>query len=66
MITTALDGAIKKFLETIENDYQDWSMEAANRPSWSATKGSNWIILFNFFGKGRQTYKRDLIKMKNL
>mgnify|MGYP000076363147 CR=1 FL=1 len=30
MITTALDGAIKKFLETIENDYQDWSMENDN------------------------------------
>jgi len=39
MITTALDGAIKKFLETIENDYQDWSMEAENRPSWAATQG---------------------------
>ena len=39
MITSALDGAIKKFLETIENDYQDWSMEAENRPSWAATEG---------------------------
>ena len=38
MITSALDGAIKKFLETIENDYQDWSMDAENRPSWAATE----------------------------